>query len=141
MSLHIGLSLSGCIKDILEGKEAPDYIVAGTRFRTPEEAYGTTIGDGYGLTYWDRWPKEEVLNCLHKYWDLIVQPRLMGGPFVSFGLNVSQGRYIECSDWANFWIRAENQSVKANPYHKRMFTPHLMMQWVPAMGPNLSEPE
>lgn len=118
--MRIGLSLSFCVKDILGKPEDPwpDYIVAQTRLPTVDAIY-----EAYGCTYWCDYNKHEVMNLLIRLWDRIVQPRLMGGPFIGYSINISRARYIECRTWAEFWVRAENANFKTNSDVPRMFSP------------------
>lgn len=76
-----GLSLSLCVKDIIEGKVDLDRVTmisTGTLF-TAREQFRTTAQQNYCRTYWKKDPKRALEIALH-LWDqgLLDQPRCRG---------------------------------------------------------------
>lgn len=89
----IGLSLSPCVKDILDGKvpmKKVSKIIASTAFPTMEEA----INFYYPIA-WKEHPKEEVIRVMTILWPIVYQPRLeaKGHPKFTVG---------------NHWVKDEN---------------------------------
>ena len=72
--MTVGLSLSNCLHDLLEGRVLFDdiVIVSGTAFITPEHAYAQ-----YGSTYWRHHQERNVMAMLTKLWPRLVQPKLL----------------------------------------------------------------
>jgi hypothetical protein len=69
----LGLSLSFCVRDILEGKVSIDdveCIISCTRFENASQAFDFYIND-----YWSKYPKETVNAVLMEVWPLVFQPR------------------------------------------------------------------
>lgn len=92
MRKYIGLSLSFCMSDILEGRisiEEIAAIVSSTKFNTIEEAV-----DYYQPTYWYKFNKKTCQETLESIWDLLFQPRFS---FPSSGHMVGHG----------FWLNTE----------------------------------
>jgi hypothetical protein len=86
----IGLSLSFCIGDILEGKVKPDEIIAiisSTNFSSPEEAI-----KNYS-TYWNGYDEGEVKNILNTMWPLVFQPRKANATYR--GHSISNGHWVD----------------------------------------------
>lgn len=80
MTLYRGYSLSGCIRDIIEGRRNADdvaEIVAGTYIDSAEAL--EEVIKGYQYLYWQRDP-ERGANLAREFFaeGLITQPRLMG---------------------------------------------------------------
>lgn len=78
---RIGLSLSLCIRDVLEGLVTEDEIVCiltATLFDGLDEAI-----EYYGESYWGSYSEEEVREVLGNLWPRILQPR-------GYGILVSQ---------------------------------------------------
>ena len=80
----IGLSLSFCVKDIIEGKvalESVEKIITGTHY-TDRETFHTGMQQSYCHTYWKKDP-EKAHQIAMQLWDegKIHQPRSQGeGP-------------------------------------------------------------
>jgi len=78
MSKKIGLSLSFCILDVIDGK-VPfadiEKIIAGTHF-TDRDHFHTGMKEGYCRTYWRKNP-EYALHLAMALWDagMLDQPR------------------------------------------------------------------
>lgn len=72
---YVGLSLSFCIRDILQGKTDVDEIsaiVTSTKFATIESAFAH-----YYESYWAEYAEEnKCMRVLKKVWPLVFQPRL-----------------------------------------------------------------
>jgi hypothetical protein len=82
MAKFVGLSVSFCIRDIVEGDVAEDdvkFIVAGTRIRNTEE-YESVV-ESYSEYYWKE-HVEEARAVFKRLWDAgkIIQPRLLDLP-------------------------------------------------------------
>lgn len=91
MKKLIGLSLSLCVIDIIEGKVNADdviCIVTSTAFSSPEEAVKAYGG------YWEseQTTKEAVLDMLQKLWPIVFQPRMIYG---------GRGHMISAGYWYN----------------------------------------
>ena len=76
---YIGLSVSNCIKDIIEGKIELNQvigIVGGTRF---DEDSIDTVSAGYSKSYWRHNPiwADSLLTYFYMN-DMIIQPRNTG---------------------------------------------------------------
>ena len=77
----IGLSLSFCVQEILEGKvniKDVEKIIAGTKIPTRED-FAHLMFENYAPVYWKQNPKRGVLIAL-ELWDrgLLDQPRTRG---------------------------------------------------------------
>lgn len=98
MRKYIGLSLSFCMLDILEGRisiEEIAGIITSTKFDTLEQAV-----DMYQSTYWKKFSKEYCTETLESVWSLIFQPRLnvlTSGHMVGHGfwLNTETGELLK----------------------------------------------
>lgn len=107
----IGLSLSNCVKDILEGKvDWGDvlFVISGTMI-IGEETFKKVI-DLYSNSYWRDFSEDKIEECVTRlFLQGIVQPRL-------FGLeppNISEGHWIEVSDYKiNKFIEYLNKQPK-----------------------------
>jgi len=75
----IGLSVSHCIKDILNGKvqvENVEKIIGSTRCTWEED--WDYIFERYYISYWGKHTRQECLNLLNKLRPIIEQPKLQG---------------------------------------------------------------
>jgi len=73
---YLGLSLSFCIKDILEKKvniDDVECIVSATAFNSMEEAFKMYID-----SYWSDYDNREVFITLSEIWPRVFQPRTAG---------------------------------------------------------------
>lgn len=97
----VGLSLSLCISDIIEGRvkeEDVSCIITGTRARTLED--WASIARSYNWIYWRNSPDQATaimyrLISIGKVW----QPRLAGWapPFIGDGIWIEEGEdYPRC---------------------------------------------
>lgn len=80
--MKIGLSLSMCVKDILEGNVALEdvsKIITGTAFLTMEEAIKQ-----YSLLIWYRYPQQDVVRVVTALWPVVYQPRLENKDFPKY---------------------------------------------------------
>lgn len=71
--VYIGLSMSFCIKDILEERipvEKVIAIIAGTNMESVDQAIRS-----YGDLYWANYEKDRVYNVLTGIWGRVIQPR------------------------------------------------------------------
>jgi hypothetical protein len=90
----IGLSLSFCVKDIIEGRvalESVEKIITGTFFTDRESFHdGMKHAPGYCHTYWRKHP-ERAHQIAMQLWDSgkIDQPRTRGEPRP----NIHQGHW------------------------------------------------
>jgi len=92
--MKIGLSLSMCVKDILEGNVALEdvsKIITGTAFPTMEEAIKQ-----YSLLIWYRYPQKDVLRVVTALWPVVYQPRL-------------EGKDIPKHNSGNYWVTSEDE--------------------------------
>ena len=72
---YVGLSLSFCIKNILDGDvkiEDVFCIVTNTGFSSIDG-----VIENYCKDYWRDYPKDKVKELLEKLWPIIYQPRLV----------------------------------------------------------------
>ncbi len=77
----IGLSLSFCVADIINGlinRDSVDYIIAGTRIRNGEEF--KEVLDKYAPLYWSEDPElgKEIATVFYNR-GMVLQPRIIGG--------------------------------------------------------------
>lgn len=77
----IGLSLSGCVKDILEGNiglEEVKFISAGTKINSKHDLL--SVCGTYAQTYWKGFDLNEIMNILEHlfYSGKVIQPRVLG---------------------------------------------------------------
>ena len=89
----IGLSLSFCVRQIMEHRIGPDVIsaiVTSTAFKSVDEAL-----EHYYEGYWSEYPKDEVRKVLTFIWPLVFQPRLTTPNHV--GHNISNGWWVNIS--------------------------------------------
>jgi len=89
----IGLSVSGCIRDIAENKiEERDvaYIISGTLIENREDV--RTVVTEYGKTYW-RNCEQQAVEIFNRLWlqGRILQPRVQQGPV----LNTYAGHWLQ----------------------------------------------
>ena len=81
MKKKIGLSLSFCVQDIIEGKvalEDVEKIITGTKFGDRDEFIDNMISS-YMSTYWRKHPEEGFKTAVY-LWDrgMLDQPRTRG---------------------------------------------------------------
>ena len=92
---YIGLSLSLCIRDILDGKvdvNAVACIVTSTAFKSVGEAV-----EVYYNPYWNTVPKVQVEDLLRGIWHIIAQPRLYN-PVMHRGHMIGHGHWVDTID-------------------------------------------
>lgn len=92
---YIGLSLSLCMGDILDGKvDVNDIacIVTSTAFKSVDEAV-----EVYYDSYWNTVPKVQVAYLLRGIWPIIAQPRLYS-PVIHRGHMVCHGHWVDTID-------------------------------------------
>jgi hypothetical protein len=93
MTQYIGLSLSMCIQDLIEGKLGNDaqvlVIIAGTMF-TNEDTFFEDVYELYSnqRSYWTKYTKEQVKSAFDSV--KIVQPRIYG----QMPPNISDGHWV-----------------------------------------------
>jgi hypothetical protein len=92
--MKIGLSLSMCVKDILEGNVALEdvsKIITGTKFSTMEDAIKE-----YSKLIWYRYPQQDVVRVVTALWPVVYQPRL-------------EGKDIPKHNSSNYWVTSEDE--------------------------------
>ncbi|MDD5059466.1 MAG: hypothetical protein WC516_10005 [Patescibacteria group bacterium] len=90
--MKIGLSISMCVKDILNGEvniEDVYCIIAGTMIQDQKNWF--VLVDQYGDSYWKKFSKEDIWATLEQLIPIIYQPRLAGKQ----GPNISRGHWID----------------------------------------------
>jgi hypothetical protein len=90
---YIGLSLSSCIRDILDEKidtSEISGIITSTRFLSVDE-----VLDYYYNAYWSNHKRSEVKAVLTKFWPIIFQPRL------AFKLEENVGHVLSHGWWVD----------------------------------------
>lgn len=90
---YIGLSLSFCVKDILNGKiniDEVSAIVTSTAFKSVEECIKM-----YYMGYWEQYTKSQVREVLTNLWPIIFQPRLSGDITEHRGHMLSHGWWVD----------------------------------------------
>lgn len=91
----IGLSMSLCLKDIAAGKvskESVTRIISGTHAETPEQI--EELFQGYMVSYWSRFPEEQMRPLYEWACSIMEQPRVTGGPVPCIG----SGHWVESED-------------------------------------------
>lgn len=99
MKTLIGLSLSGCIYDILSGKaDTKDILVlvTNTSFDNPRQAM-----DMYYHGYWHTFNKVIVYETLRDLWHLVYQPRQINGE--DFTFSQVKGRWYDLTSGKGEW--------------------------------------
>jgi len=92
--MKIGLSVSMCIRDILNGEiniEDVSCIIAGTMIQNSQGWFA--LVDQYSDSYWKKFSREAVWATLEQLIPIIYQPRLAGKQ----GPNISKGHWIDLS--------------------------------------------
>lgn len=111
----IGLSLSGCVNDIINGKVALEdvqFISSGTKCSEPE--HWESVIDSYRTYFWRKNPAEgERIARLLISSGLIIQPRLEGRILPSLNLG-NDSHWISLSEYNAF---AQTQVI-ADDYRK-----------------------
>ena len=98
----IGLSLSFCVQDILNGKvllDEVDYIIASTRCKDASD--WQEVYNSYKRSYWAEFSDEQVKLVFDFLLPKIKQPRLKDNN--KFPM-ITDGRWVESEDeitWAN----------------------------------------
>ena len=110
----IGLSLSRCVQDILEGTvKAEDVlvIVARTRFDFDDEKSWDGIYNGYSYNFWNGYTKEQVSEVVGELWrsGKIHQPRKFGG----YAVRTNQV-------WMNIHMEPQSEAAKLAFDHYQM---------------------
>ncbi len=97
---YIGMSLSFCVKDILNGKiriEDISGIISSTKVESCEKAFE------YYASYWGKFAsKETCMETLKKVWPLVFQPRLN---------NNHEGHYIT----HGYWLDTQTGKLSFSP--------------------------
>lgn len=135
--MRIGLSYSQCVKEILRnGKKNNrfifdfDFIVSGTRIPDVQSAV-----QAHAPIEWNIFPMTEIYEVNNKLWDenRLVQPRMMGGPFMEWSPYPNKGEFwIEVHSWAEFWEHQEDLNSRYR-HDSRLFTRDPMMRWSPKL--------
>ena len=110
----IGLSLSRCVLDILEGtvkKEDVLVIVARTRFDYEDPKSWQPVLDSYRHSYWSAFSDEEIDAVIRDLWHSgkIHQPRRFGGYAV-------RTEHV----WLNVHVEPENEAARQAFNHYQM---------------------
>lgn len=110
----IGLSLSRCVQDILEGTvnvEDVLVIVARTMFDYEKPDSWKAVFDSYRRTYWSEFSDDEINAVMHKLWHSgkIHQPRRFGGYAVRTN-----------HPWINVHVEPDNEAAKQAFNHYQM---------------------
>jgi len=110
----IGLSLSRCVLDILEGtvkKEDVLVIVARTMFDYEDPNSWKSVFDGYRNTYWCAFSDEEIEAVMSSLWrsGKIHQPRNFGG----YAVRTEHA-------WINVHVEPENDAARQAFNHYQM---------------------
>ena len=93
MRRYIGLSLSLCLKDILNGKievSEVSCIVTNTAFDTYLQAF-----NHYYSNYWASYDEAVAFKTLLEVWPLVCQPRRQVGMAKHSGHYVNKGWWID----------------------------------------------
>lgn len=102
----IGLSLSRCVLDILEGtvkKEDVLVIVARTMFDYEKPNQWKPVFDSYRHSYWSAFSDEEITRVMDELWrsGKIHQPRRFGG----YAVRTEHA-------WINVHVEPENEAAR-----------------------------
>ena len=95
---YIGLSMSFCIRDILDGKvkiEDVVCIVANTAFSSIE-----LLIENYSVDYWHAYAKDDIQALLEKLWPTIYQPRMV---YPDSMFSIAHGYWFDASKGELVW--------------------------------------
>lgn len=92
----IGLSVSLCIKDILDGKvqiKEVKKIIGSTRCETTKD--WEKVLDTYYFCYWNDYPKSQCLEVFNLLLPIIEQPRLTSNKYPQIAIT---GRWVNSEE-------------------------------------------
>ena len=110
----IGLSLSRCVQDILEGTVKPDdvlVIIARTMFDYEKPEKWKPVFDSYRNTYWHAFSDDQITEVMNYLWHSgkIHQPRRYGG----YAVRTQHA-------WINVHVEPDNEAARQAFNHYQM---------------------